>query len=78
MDIQDFIENFSEQFDGINPSEVRPDTNFKELEEWSSLTVLLIIAMADDRYNVRLSGNDIHNSTTVEDLYNIINNKEHV
>lgn len=49
-----------------------PETKFHDLDEWTSLTALSIIAMVDDEYDVRIKGDDIRNSVTIEDLYNIV------
>lgn len=72
MNIQDFIDNFAAQFDDTDPAVFAADTKFKQLDEWSSLTALSIIAMIDDEYDVIVKGNDIVNSETIQDLYNIV------
>ena len=72
MDINEFIENFAEQFDDTDASEFTPETNFKELDEWSSLIALSIIAMVDEEYDVTLKGDDIRNATTIHDLFNTV------
>jgi len=72
MNVQDFVENFSAQFDDTDASVFTADTRFKELDEWSSLTALSIIAMIDDEYDVIIKGNDILKSDTIQDLYNIV------
>ena len=69
MDINEFIEKFTEQLDETDPAEIKADTVFKELEEWSSMTVLSIIAMIDDEYNVQLKGNDIRAVETIQELF---------
>lgn len=77
MNIQDFIENFAAQFDETDESLINADTLFKELDEWSSLTALSIIAMVDDEYDVIIKGNDIINSNTIQDLFNIVEAQQH-
>ena len=72
MSIQDFIENFAAQFDDTDPEVFTAGTKFKQLDEWSSLAALSIIAMIDDEYDVIVKGNDILNSETIQDLYNIV------
>ncbi|MFB9896886.1 acyl carrier protein [Hallella seregens] len=72
MKINDFIKNLAEQFDDTDTLELTPITKFKELEEWSSLVALSIIAMVDDEYEVSIKGDDIRNSETVEDLFNVV------
>ena len=71
MDIERFIENFADLFDETDPANISATTRFKELEEWSSLVALSVIAMVDEEYDVEFRGDDIRNSETVEDLYHI-------
>ncbi len=75
MDIKDFIQNFADQFDDTDASEITPATDFKSLDEWSSLTALSVIAMVDDEYDVTLKGDDIRNAVTVEDLFKVVESK---
>ena len=73
MNINDFIKNFASQFDDTDASVFMPQTRFaEEIEEWDSLKALSIIAMVDDEYKVIIKGNDIKNSNTIEDLFNIV------
>lgn len=72
MKKEDFIENFATQFDDTDSSVITFQTIFKDLDEWSSLMSLSIIAMCDEEYNVKIKGDDIRNSNTVEDLFNIV------
>lgn len=75
MELNEFVANFANQFDETDPSEITATTNFHDLEEWSSLTALSIIAMVDEEYDVTLKGDDIKNAQTVEDLYNTVKSK---
>ena len=75
MGINDFIQNFSDQFDETDASTITSSTVFHELDEYSSLTALSIIAMVDEEYGVSLNGNDMHSAVTVEDLFNIVKSK---
>jgi Acyl carrier protein len=75
MELKIFIEKFAEQFDDTEASEIKAETVFKELDEWSSLIALSVIAMVDEEYGVTLKGEDIRNSTTVEDLFNAVKTK---
>ena len=71
MDLKDFIEKFAEQFEETEISSFSANTSFKELEEWSSLMSLAIIAMVDEEYGVRIKVDDIKNANTIEDLFKI-------
>lgn len=75
MELQEFIQNFANQFDETEISEFKADTEFKALDEWSSLSALSIIAMVDDEYDVTLKGDDIKNAETIEDLFNVVASK---
>ncbi len=75
MQLKDFIEKFAEQFDDTEASEFKADTEFKALDEWSSLMALSIIAMVDDEYDITLKGDDIRNAETIEDLFNTVKSK---
>ena len=75
MELKDFIVNFAEQFDDTDASEIKAETVFKDLEEWSSLIALSVIAMIDEEYDITIKGDDIRNSDTIEDLFNIVKSK---
>ena len=76
MNLEQFIENFTDLFDETEPDAIEATTQFKDLEEWSSLLALSIIAMVDDEYDMIIKGNDIVNSETIQDLYNVIAAKQ--
>lgn len=75
MKMDEFVANFAAQFEETDPSAFNPETKFRELEEWSSLIALSVIAMADEEYNVKLKGDDIRNSQTIEDIYKNVQSK---
>lgn len=76
MEIKEFIENFADQFEDTDISEFKPETKFKELDEWTSLVALSVIAMVDEEYDVAIKGEDIRNSATIEDLFNDVKAKK--
>ena len=76
MEIKDFIENFAEQFDDTELSEFKPETVFHELDEYTSLIALSIIAMVDEEYGVTLNANDMSSAVTIEDLFNTVKSKQ--
>ncbi|MBQ6226497.1 MAG: acyl carrier protein [Bacteroidaceae bacterium] len=75
MDLNEFLENFANLFDDTDASEITADCHFRELDEYSSLIGMSIIAMARTEYEKSITGADIRSCTTVEDLFNLINNK---
>jgi acyl carrier protein len=75
MELELFVEKFAEQFDDTPVEEFSTGTVFKELDEWSSLTALSIIAMVDEELEKRITGADIRNSSTIEELYHLAQSK---
>lgn len=75
MELQDFIIAFANQFDDTDSSEIKATTVFHELEEWSSLTGMGVIAMAKTQYGKTITGKEIRQCETVEDLFNLIVSK---
>ena len=76
MELQEFITNFANQFEETDSSVFTKDTVFKNLDEWSSLLALSIIAMVDEQYGVALKGDDIRSANTIEDLFEIVKSKK--
>ena len=75
MSLDQFIGFFADLFDDTDPDTIYAGTRFKELGEWSSLIALSVIAMIDEEYDVEFRGDDIRGSSTVEDLYRIVESK---
>ena len=75
MEIKEFIQNFASQFDDTDASEFTANTEFRELDEWSSLTALSVIAMVDDEYGVTLKGDEMRGAKTIEELFNVVKSK---
>lgn len=75
MEIKEFIVKFAEIFDDTDVSTLTPQTKFRELDEWSSLSALGVIALADEEFDVELSGNEMRQTNTIQELFDLISNK---
>ena len=75
MTLDEFVKAFAAEFDETAEDQFKADTEFKSLEEWSSLTALSIIAMIDEQMDKTVTGADIRASKTIEDLFNLANSK---
>lgn len=75
MELKEFVANFAEQFDDTDASEIQAGTEFHKLEEWSSLIALGVIALAKTEYGKTITGKDLKECVTVEDVFNLINSK---
>lgn len=70
--LNEFVQLFAELFDETDASLFTPETEFRELEEWSSLIGLSVIAMVDEEFGVALKANDFRPVKTISDLYQVI------
>ena len=75
MELNEFVEKFAEQFDDTDPSEIKADTRFRDIDEWSSLIGLSVIAMVDEEFNVLLKGEDMRQANTPAELFEIVKSK---
>ncbi|MCQ2346453.1 MAG: acyl carrier protein [Paludibacteraceae bacterium] len=75
MDIQQFIANVAEQFDELNV-ELTPETRFREVEGWVSLTALLVITMIDDEYGIVLPPEEMRQTNTIQELFDLVKSKK--
>ena len=73
--LEEFVALFAEQFDDTDASEIAATTVFHDLDEWSSIIGLSIIAMVDEEFNVSLKGNDMSSAVTIEELYKTVCSK---
>ena len=75
MDIDKFIEKLADQFDDTEPELFTPDLLFHDLEEWSSLSALRIIAFVRTEYGKKITALDIRACQTVRDLFEMVESK---
>lgn len=73
MEINEFIEKFAEAIDVENVDVLTAETEFRDLDEWSSLSVMLLIAFYDEEFGKEISGQDIKSCNTLRDLCNLAN-----
>lgn len=75
MNIQEFINKFEDVFDDVDISVLKPETNFRELEEWSSLLALSTMAMINEEYDVVLTADEMRSANTFDALFEIVKSK---
>jgi acyl carrier protein len=75
MDIQSFLKQFEQLFDEVTPGSLTEDTRFRDIDEWSSLTALSMIALVDELFGVALNGEDVRRAETIRDIFEIIPSK---
>ena len=75
MELNEFIAAFADQFDETDPSEITATTEFHDLDEWSSLTGMAVIALVKTEYGKNITGTELKACVTVEDVFNVVKNK---
>ena len=75
MNIEEFVKNFADVFDDTDAAEINADTIFQDLDEWSSLINMSVIAMVKTKYGKTISGKEIRSCETVMDLMNLVEAK---
>ena len=73
MEIKDFIEKLTDQFD--DEVVINPDTAYRDLDEWSSLTALNVLMMIDEEYGVSLPSDEMRQTKTVQELFELVQSK---
>ena len=75
MEKDSFLELIREQFEETSPQDISLVTIFKNLEEYDSMVALCIIAAVDQAYSIKIGGDEIRGSSTIEDLFQIVSSK---
>lgn len=72
VDIDSFLDFVSESLTETPRSQITPDTKFRDLDEWSSLTALLLVSNINEKFKVVLDEEELVASETFGDVYKAI------
>ena len=61
MILEEFVKGFAEQFEDTDITEIQMDTVYQDLDEWSSLTAMSIIAFVKTTISVPLKWDELNN-----------------
>ncbi|HWB64304.1 MAG TPA: acyl carrier protein [Chitinophagales bacterium] len=75
MLLEEFTKKFAECFNQTDPAAIKPETEFRKLEEWGSMMALIVIATIDADFGKTVTSDDLKNANTVADLFGIVKNK---
>ena len=76
MEMKEFVVNFANQFDETELEFFAPETEFRAIEEWSSLTGLAVLNMIAKKYDVKITPAELKSVETVEALFNLVQSKK--
>lgn len=72
VDIQEFIVKVEEEFEDMPKGVLKADSNIREHFTWDSINALIFIAHVNVNYDVEITAQDLVDSSTIQDLYNVI------
>jgi len=75
MNLENFNCDLADILD-IESISVKDSKSFGKIEEWDSLQILSLISIVDEYFHIALSGDDLCNCDSYEDLLKIIKNNE--
>ncbi|HPM03995.1 MAG TPA: phosphopantetheine-binding protein [Candidatus Cloacimonadota bacterium] len=78
MSIDEFLKNFADQFDETDASLIKPDTRFRDIDEWSSLNALAVLNMIGKKYKVIITADELRRINTIKELYDLVISKKSV
>lgn len=70
---QQFLQNIAEAL--FREDEIKLEDDFRQYEEWDSMAALSMIAMIDEQYQVKVSGDDIRSCVTLGDILKLISER---
>ena len=56
----------------LDIEEVKPQDVLKDYEQWDSLAILSVLAMADSKYGVTIKADEIRSVVTAEQLADLV------
>ena len=71
MDIQEFTKKFGEAIEVEDIAALTPETEFHDLDEWTSLSVIIAIAFFDEEFDKQVDDVAIRKADTIQDLYDL-------
>jgi len=75
MEIEVFLGKIKAEFDeDYEIGDLGLDDNIKNMDWWSSMHALVIIALIDTEYDVMLEPSQMKSANTVRELFTLINN----
>jgi|SaaInlStandDraft_5_1057022.scaffolds.fasta_scaffold22216_2 acyl carrier protein len=75
MEIEVFLGKIKAEFnEDYDMGDLGLDDNIKNMDWWSSMHALVIIALIDTEYDVMLEPSQMKSANTVRELFTVVNN----
>lgn len=71
-----FLDNIRAQFDDVDASSICLDSEFRNVDGWSSMVGLGIIMMISECYDYEMSANELRSLRTIREIYEFLKSKD--
>jgi acyl carrier protein len=75
MDVSEFIKKLETEFEDIPKGYLTPSIKMSDIEGWSSMHSLIVVALADTEYGVTLKGDELKKAQSIQELFDVIKSK---
>lgn len=75
MKIQQFITQFSQQFEESDVDQIHENVDYRSLETWDSLTSMSVQVMIEDEYQVTVTPAELKNAGSLLELFNLVQSR---
>lgn len=70
--ILEFTKKFHDQYYDADTFELLPESEFRQIDSWDSLTGMAVLVMIKDDYGVDISVETFKTLKTVNDVYSVV------
>ena len=75
MEITDFLKTFASCFEDLTVENFSMDTEFQDMDDWTSMTAVLLIAKIEEVYNIEIETEEIRDCDTLQELFDLLSSK---
>ena len=72
MTLEEFVQKVQNELQDTPAEQITADTNYKELDEWGSLTSLSLISMIEEEYDKLITGADVRSKNSIKELWEFV------
>ena len=75
MEINNFMDKFSNQFEDADIKNIKIDSEFRKMNSWDSLTGFAIMEFIKDDYQINITVDEFKTVKTPGELFNLVLSK---
>ncbi len=71
MEIKSFIELLEPEFEDVPTGTIQPETEFRQLDGWSSMQALIVLSRINKSYKITISAQELAQAKTMNHLFQL-------